>query len=263
MVAGDFSKSDMADAMNKPSVTGDAINEYIKHGYGKQAVVFCVNVAHSESVAESFNQAGINAYSIDGKTDAFTRDKVIEEFKNGDIKVLTNCQIVTEGFDLPSLEVLIQLRPTASLGLYMQMVGRVLRVAEGKKKAIILDHADNFKRHGFPCDKREWSLEKKIKAQKKKTFSTKMCTECFAVNSSTARVCFNCKSVFNVKEREGPEFIEGELSKVDKERFKKEKKKEQSNAQTYEELVELGRARGYKPGWARFIYESRKKKRNK
>lgn len=282
---GDFNKQIIEEIMDKPSITGDAITEYNKYCKGKRGVVFCTSIKHAANVAEQFRASGIAAMSIDGKMDPNERRKIIAAYRSGEIKILTNCNIVTEGFDLPAIEAVIQLRPTASLSLYLQMVGRGLRSFEGKEKAVILDHVDNWKRHGLPDDDREWSLYKKIMPRKKSKDddeeNLKVCENCFLQVKATARVCRNCGHVFVASEGGGREVeeIDGDLTKIDKEKLrlqrlkeaekealrrdkaqaKKNRAFEQISADSYEKLVELGRLRGYqKPeGWALRIWQAR------
>lgn len=281
---GDFNKQIIEEIMDKPSITGDAIKEYRKYCDGKRGVVFCTSIKHASNVAEQFRASGIPAMSIDGKMDPNERRKIISAYRRGEIKILTNCNIVTEGFDLDSIEAVIQLRPTASLSLYLQMLGRGLRTMEGKDKAIILDHVDNWKRHGLPDDDREWSLHKKIIPQKKNKDdeeNLKVCEQCFLQVKSTARVCRNCGFVFVSSDGGGREVeeIDGDLTKIDKDKLRKQREKEaqkealkqdkarlkkqrnfeQINADSYEKLVELGRSRGYKKAesWATNVWKAR------
>lgn len=283
---GDFQQSVIEAMMDKPSITGDAIEEYKKYCMGKRAVAFCTSIKHAKNVAEQFRSCGIPAMSIDGKMDKAERKRIISLYRSGDIKVLTNCNIVTEGFDLPAIEAVIQLRPTASLSLYLQMVGRGLRTFDGKLKAIILDHVDNWKRHGFPDDDREWSLGQRMRARKKSVEEiieqTKVCEGCFIVLKSVARTCPNCGHSFGSSGAEGGREvleIDGELTKLDREKIKlqrikeaqkealrqdkarerKQRSYEQFQAKTYESLVELGKKRGLaKPeGWAKRIWQAR------
>jgi superfamily II DNA or RNA helicase len=167
---GDYTVSSLESACNKPRLVGDAVEHWKAHALqpGKQApltAVFGVSVAHSMSVAEAFRASGIDAVHVDGNTKEEERDRLIWQFANGEIQVLTNCGLLAEGFDLAAIagrpvtiDCAIQLRPTQSLALHKQQVGRVLRPADGKV-ALILDHAGNALRHGLPDDEPEWSLD--------------------------------------------------------------------------------------------------------
>lgn len=155
---GDFVRSELSTVVDKPLITGDAIAHYQRHAYGKRAVVFCVSVEHSKHVVSSFNAAGIAAVHVDGETPTEVRDDAIKHFARGNVKIISNVELFGEGFDCPSIEAAILLRPTKSLGLYLQQIGRALRPYPGKENAIILDHSGNCLRHGLPDEEREWSL---------------------------------------------------------------------------------------------------------
>ena len=155
---GDYVGSELTAVVDKPSITGDAIKHYKKLADGKRAVVFCASIEHSKHVVKQFLDAGIPAAHVDGETDINERDAAIRRFRDGTIKILSNVELFGEGFDVPCIEAAILLRPTQSLGLYLQQVGRSLRPNPGKDYAVILDHAGNCERHGLPDDEREWTL---------------------------------------------------------------------------------------------------------
>jgi hypothetical protein len=129
---GDFVKADLEKVMDRPSITGSAVAHYTKLAAGKKAIAFCVSVKHAQMVAEDFRNAGYASYHIDGGMTEGERDKVLKDFEAGKIQVLTSCDLVSEGFDLPAVEVAILLRPTQSLSLYLQQCGRAIRPAPGK-----------------------------------------------------------------------------------------------------------------------------------
>ena len=262
---GDFVASELSDLIDKPTITGDAIKEYQKLARGKRAIVRGVSIKHSQHIAEQFNKAGIPAIHVDGTTPEAERDEAIASFRRGDILILSNVDLFSEGFDVPSVECVIDLRPTQSLILALQFWGRALRPYPGKEYAIIIDHAGNAFRHGLPCDVREWSLEGHKKEKKSdEGQKIKLCPECFGATQSWRKECPYCKHPFKVEARE-VEQVEGELSEVDVEAFKLARRKEEGMAQTYEELVAIGKSRGYPKAekWARIrikIREERKKK---
>ena len=256
---GDFVRGELNDAMNKPSITGDAVSHYLKLARGKRAVAFCVSVEHAENVAKQFREAGIPAASIDGGMDKVLRQSVLKSFAAGDLLVLTSCDLISEGFDVPAIEVAILLRPTQSLSLYLQQVGRCLRVFLGKAEAIILDHAGNVKRHGLPDDDRIWTLEGKVKkrASKPSEVPVKTCPKCFATVASAATDCA-CGHHFEVAERK-IEQVEGELQEIDPQQARREARMAQGRAQSEQDLIDLGRARGMKRPelWARHVIRAR------
>lgn len=156
---GDYNERELAAAMDNKRLVGGLVEQWTKHCYGRQTVTFAITVEHSKHIVEQYRQAGISAEHIDGKTPQERRDKILADFAKGQFKVLSNVGIVTEGFDVPEIEVVQLARPTTSLALYLQMVGRGLRPAEGKGKAIVLDHADCVFEHGFPEQDRTWTLK--------------------------------------------------------------------------------------------------------
>ena len=256
---GDFVRGELAQAMNKPSITGDAVSHYQKLARGKRAVAFCVSVEHAEHVAAQFREAGVPAASIDGGMDKVLRQQVLKSFTAGDLRVLTSCDLISEGFDVPAIEVAILLRPTQSLGLYLQQVGRALRTFPGKAEAIILDHAGNVNRHGLPDDDRVWTLEGKLKKRSSKPSEVpvKTCPKCFATVASAATHCL-CGHEFEVKARE-IEHVDGSLEEVDVAAARKAARAEQGRAQSEQDLVAIGRSRGMKRPelWARHVLRAR------
>lgn len=157
-VAGDYRSSDIEAIMDRDVINGDIIESYKKHALNKKCVVFATTVKHSLHIVERYNEAGIPAVHIDGETPTEVRDSALRKFAKGDYLILSNVEIVTEGFDVPAIECVQLVRPTQSLSLYLQMVGRGLRSANGKERCIILDHANNVFTHLAPQHDREWKL---------------------------------------------------------------------------------------------------------
>ena len=187
---GDYANDQAAAAMDRPTVTGDAISHYQRLAAGQQAIAFCCNVNHAVSVCDAFKTAGIGAELLLGNTP--DRDQVVADFAAHRIRVLVTVDVVSEGFDVPAASCAILLRPTQSLGLYLQQVGRVLRPAPGKAHAVILDHVGNVKRHGFPDDHRDWSLDDRMRRSKGTPApSVRTCPECFAA-FKPAPICPVC-----------------------------------------------------------------------
>lgn len=255
---GDYNNADLEAAMNKPSITGDAIKEYRKHADGKRAIVFCVNINHSKDVQKEFLSAGYACESLDGTMPKAVRSQIIENFKTGKTRVLTSCMIVSEGFNLPAIEVAIMLRPTKSLSLFIQQTGRALRQFPGKEYAIILDHAGNTAYHGLIDDEHEWSLTGRRK--KKSGPPVKICDSCYAALSVSVRICPECGKEFTVQASE-LNLKEGELVEIDKAKMKMswdKKLKLIERATTYQEMLALAKQFNYKPGWAWHRWKTRK-----
>lgn len=259
---GDYAKDELVKAVDKPSITGDAVAHYRRLAWSKRALVFCASIEHSRHVVDNFRSAGIPAEHVDGETNRFLRDAAMKRFQSGETWVISNVDLFGEGLDIPAMEAVILLRPTASLGLAMQQMGRVLRPAEGKT-AIILDHAGNLHRHGLPDDDREWSLDSRTRrASTAATTPVRTCPKCFAVLRAAVTSCEYCGHIFEVEGREIEE-REGELVEVDPAQLRRERLREQGRVQGFEELVALGKQRGYKHAyaWARNVVQARQAKR--
>lgn len=261
---GDYDQRQVAERMDKPTITGSAVEHYRKLCAGKPAVAFCASVEHARHVAEQFRSAGFRAQSVDGQMLDTERKRAIDGLGNGSLHVVTSCDIISEGTDIPIVSAAILLRPTQSTGLYIQQVGRALRPADGKDRAIILDHVGNVLRHGMPTEDRDWSLEgieRRTKAANDNNPTVKQCTKCYAV-FEPAPACPQCGHVEEIKARKIEE-TSGELTEITEaqaEAMKRERKREIGQARTLDALEEVAKRRGYKPGWARFILKSRQQK---
>ena len=260
--AGDYQRGALAQAMDKPAIVGDAIGHYRRLCAGKRAVAFAAGVENSKHIAAQFREAGIPAEHVDGSMPAEQRDAAVERFRRGETLVLSNSDLFGEGFDVPAIEAAILLRPTKSLSLYLQQVGRALRPLPGKTEAIILDHAGNSLTHGLPDDDREWSLEDRERRKKAEASESpvRQCEECFFVYRPAPK-CPSCGHAVPVKARE-LEVIEGSLEEVRKP-DKRELFREQGKANSLDDLIELGRQRGYKNPtfWAQKVWASRQGRR--
>lgn len=261
-VAGDYNRKELTAAMNlsASTVTGDVITHYQRYAKDKRMVLFAWSIESSMMLAERFRSAGIAAEHVDGTTDASTREGAMERFKAGETKVLANVDLFSEGVDVPAIEAVALLRPTQSLALYMQQVGRALRPAIGKTHAIILDHAGNCQRFGLPDDERTWSLEGR-KRSKTGDYAVpiRQCPRCFAVSSAAADTCRACGFKFVAMPRE-IEQVEGELSEVEAAKLQREQRlQEQGEAKSLDDLMKLARLRGYKnpEKWAHQVYKHR------
>jgi len=256
---GDFKKDDANDAVDRPTITGDAVAHYRKLCDGAPAVAFCVSVAHAHHVAEQFRGAGYLAESVDGSMSDEERVRILGGLDNGTVQIVCSCDIISEGTDIPKIAAAILLRPTMSEGLYLQQVGRALRVCDGKDYAVILDHVGNTKRHGMPTQDREWSLKgrkkKKRSEREEVNIGIAQCDNCFAV-FSPAPVCPECGEIIKETARKAPEEVGGELVEVSA-IVKKAARMEVGRARTKEDLVRIASERGYKKGW---VYQMMKLK---
>lgn len=271
---GDFARGEAAEKMDKPTLTGDIIKHWKKYANGMRTVAFAVTVAHSQHLAEQFRANGVSAAHLDGSTPKSERAQIIRDYAAGRLDVLTNVDLFGEGFDLSAIaqtdvtiDCVIQARPTQSLSLHLQQVGRALRPAPGKI-AIILDHAGNLMRHGFPDDDREWTLDGREKGKKAANDNAPpppvICSGCFnAIKRPLPLACPHCGKPLIVKAKE-IKVVEGELHEIteaDKVRVRSQMKREQAEADTLQELIALGQRRKYKSpvGWAQKVYAGRRK----
>ncbi len=263
-VAGDFNRAEMAERMDKPTITGDAVTHYRKYAEGQPCIVFCTGIKHAEHVAQAFNAAGYRFAVLDGTLSPEERAARVASLGSGRLHGLVTVDIVSEGFDLPIVACAILLRPTASLSLHLQQIGRVLRPAANKPRAVILDHVGNCRRHGLAEEVREWSLDG-IKRRGKRgpqddVADTRQCPECFAVHTPSP-TCPQCLHVYEIKDRI-PDVVDGELEELKAREAVKQRKREQGTAQSLEDLIKVGKARGMKNpyGWAHNVFKARQKK---
>ena len=255
--AGDYAVEDIREAMDGV-VVGAAVTEYKRLCPGIPAVVFCVDVAHSEDVAAAFNAAGVQAAHVDGQTPADDRRATIAALGTRSLDVITNCGLISEGVDVPAIGAAILLRPTASLALYLQMVGRALRLAPGKQRAVLLDFAGNTSRHGLPDAPRPWSLESKARRQRDKGDGPQLrkCAACNAMNRPGAKECCECGAdLRTVKERREIEVkLEEAKQREEEEMIVGMRPRERWSWAGADErrLRTVARVSGYKPGWVHY-----------
>lgn len=249
----DYNMEDAAALLNKPQITGSAMEHLRRLAPGRQAIVFCCNRAHADAVATQFRSEGISAVNIDGSMSGEERTHRLKAYLRREIQVLTNVELLTTGFDCPQIEVEIMLRPTQSLALFLQMVGRVLRISSGKSDAILLDHVGNVFRHGFPDDAREWTLEGR--AKRTAPPQVRQCPSCYAAFRPSPK-CPSCQYVFPVElsPRQAAKQRAGELAELqrnDPEGWMKTApfKDVVKQAKTLDALKAIAKARGYKSGW--------------
>jgi DNA repair protein RadD len=147
---GDYVIGQLSMRMNTPQLVGDIVLHWHKFGERRRTVAFAVDIAHSVHIAREFVNAGVRAEHLDGGTPIAEREAILARLESGETELVSNCMVLTEGWDMPEVGCCILARPTQQMSLYWQMIGRVLRPAEGKVDAIILDHSGAVFRHGLP-----------------------------------------------------------------------------------------------------------------
>jgi DNA repair protein RadD len=259
-VAGDYNRRELNERVDRPTITGDAITHDRKLAHGLPCVVFCASVAHAENVCAQYVQAGYRARVLEGTMTDADRADAVASLADGRITHLVTVDIVSEGFDLPVVTVCQMLRATQSLGLYLQQLGRVLRTHPGKQRAIVLDHVGNVLRHGFAEDVREWTLTGSMRSNRKAKDTGpkyRQCPTCYAVHPP-APVCPQCGTAHAIDDRT-PEQVAGELEELKADMVRREARREQGRAQSIDDLIAIGRARGMKNpyGWAKHVFRAR------
>jgi DNA repair protein RadD len=258
--AGDYDKAEVEKAVDRPTITGHAVDKYQQYAAGKRCVVMCATLRHAAHVADEYNARGIRAEMIEGGMTNAQREEVLARFAAGDTLVICNVQLLIEGVDIPAIQAVQWLRPTKSLIVWMQGIGRGLRPAPGKDRLIVLDQVGNWERHGLPDDEREWSLEGR-KARKRKAddaepdVHVQQCKACFAVFRPGVAACPRCGAPVELKQRKELEVVDGELAKVER----VQRRKEQGSARDLGQLIDLGRRRGMKnpAAWAVHVFADR------
>lgn len=257
---GDWTTADLEKAIAESSIVGDAVQSFRQHVPSGSAVAFCASVAHARVTAAAFEAAGIRAAVLTGGDKKEHREAVLDGLASGAIRILCSVDVISEGFDLPDIRAAILLRPTKSLGLYLQQVGRALRPADGKTAAIILDHAGNALRHGLPAEDRQWSLDG-IQAGARETthteggeaLSVRQCLTCYAIHPS-GPVCPYC-GTGHPRDDRIPRQRAGELRRLEAEeaaRLEEERKAEAKAARVLPRFVfeKMAKSKGWKPGQA-------------
>ena len=202
---GDYQKTDLMRAINNKKIIGDVVDLYSRRGNMGRAICFAVDLDHSRAIAAAFKERGIPAIHCDANHTKDERDEAIRSLKSKYYRVLTNVNIFSTGLDCPWLEVEICARPSLSENLVVQQWGRVLRPAPWKRRAIILDHANNSSRFGLPYDDRFPELDDLDKENKKDRVrpGVKDCPRCHMTIVRAAAFCPECKYCFVAKTADG------------------------------------------------------------
>lgn len=251
---GDYDQKEMAARFDKRERYDDLLGNYRRFADGKKTIVFNPNVKISKSVVEMFQEAGYRAAHVDGETPTIERSAIVDSFKRGDLDVLSNVNLLTEGVDIPSIEVGILNRSTVSKSLYFQMVGRILRPFGSKRNAIIIDQGGNFRQFGDPASDGIPELRETEKKKKKSVGASpvKECPNCGLLQHLSVRNCIECNYLFAIsKPLKKAVFVDmeemmamahssGDLAKILAKPWE---------VLTLEELEMVRIHKEYKPGW--------------
>jgi DNA repair protein RadD len=252
--AGDYVESQLAERMDRDELIGDIVTHWFKYGERRKTIAFACSVGHSIHVRDEFAKAGVRAEHLDGSTPLDERAAILGRLASGETEVVTNCMVLTEGFDLPDIVCIILARPTKKMGLFRQMIGRGLRPADGKNDVIILDHSGAVFRHGLPEDRVEWTLDPDLQAKspehtkRQSRHESKLieCSQCSALRVG-GLPCPNC----GFMPKRPAEFIAtapGELGLVKGGRATV-RYDEFEKSRWHGMLTQIAEERGYKPGW--------------
>jgi DNA repair protein RadD len=213
----DYESSQLATAMRRDELIGDIVQEWFEHGEQRQTVIFASSTEHSQDIVRRFNEAGVKSEHLDGKTPDRQREAILARLASGQTRIVSNVDVLVEGYDLPSLGCVVLARPTKSLTRYLQMVGRVMRPSEGMSYAILLDHAACVDHHYLPTHHRRWSLEDRQRDDPEydgAPTALVKCEKCGALRSESQEWCASCSSRQVLMFKGLPTEREGKLIRV-------------------------------------------------
>ena len=263
-VAGDYNENQLAARMDRPDLIGDIVTHWHKYGERRKTVAFAVNVPHSIHLRDEFSKSGVRAEHVDGSTPKSERDATLARLASGETELVTNCMVLTEGWDMPEVGCCVLARPTKKMGLYRQMIGRVLRPAPGKADATILDHSGAVFRHGFAEDRVEWTLDPDRRASSRvheqrggsETSRLIECSQCGSIRVA-GEPCPHCGFI----PRRAPRDVvtaAGELGLVDRHgKVKTDLSDPAVQRRWHAMLTHIALERNYKPGWVAHQFKTK------
>ncbi len=262
---GDYVESQLAERANTDKLVGDIVEHWLRLAERRRTVVFATGVQHSLHIRDEFRRADVLAEHIDGGTPVDERDRILDQLSKGQIEVVCNAMVLTEGWDQPSVSCLVLARPTKNLGLYRQTIGRALRPAPGKIDALIMDHASATFMHGFAEDPIDWTLSEDHRADNKAhaargsgetAGALTNCPECSAV-MMRGKPCGAC-GWRPQRKAEAFAVTDGELAQVQRDRSVRPNEwTAQERVRFHRQLLWIAKEKNYKPGWAAMKYKER------
>jgi superfamily II DNA or RNA helicase len=257
-VAGDYDLKGLGHAMDKAPLVADIVTTWLERGENRSTICFAVNRVHAKHIQNQFIDAGVKAEYMDAYTDLEDRGDIVRRFSDGDVQVICNVGVLTTGFDA-DVRCIILARPTKSEILYVQMIGRGLRTADGKADCMVLDHSDTTLRLGFVTDIGTNSLHDGTanrQAAEKTAPLPKECPQCAFLKPRKLRKCPSCG--FEAVAKSEVESQDGELLELTRDKKVKAEKFTMHEKQIwYSELLLHAHLRGYKPGWAYWAYKDK------
>ena len=262
---GDYVERQLAERMDDAKLTGDIVGHWHRLADRRRTIVYACSVGHAVHLRDEFSTSGVMAEVVTGTTPKDERDKILEKFAAGEVEVVCNYGVLTEGFDCPDAGCIILARPTKHHGLFRQMIGRGLRPAEGKVDCIVLDHAGAVFEHGFVEDPVEWTLEEDRRAEVPNHASRTMpgavdrltkCPECSAIRLS-GKPCPVCG--WTPRPKAVPVAVrDGELGRVRSDGSIDPRHTTPEERHTFHrELLYIAKQRGYKSGWCAHKYREK------
>jgi superfamily II DNA or RNA helicase len=265
--AGDYNLTDLSAAMNRKAITANAFEVWSKYARDKKTMVFCIDIAHAEAVREEFESHGIRTAIAHSQMDEEIEEEHMQAFADDRAQVLINVMKLTAGFDQPDIEALLLLRPTRSLRLYLQIIGRGLRISPetGKDQCLVLDCANCIETNGYPTERRDFTTPRPPGRRKAapRPPAPKECDYCGRVippgqeqrqTEETDRyiqTTTRCPYCFEVLGVEHLDKVAVELKRLEEQRKEIVDVSAMTNQYSgYRELRKLGNKAGYKPGWA-------------
>lgn len=249
----DYADADLARAVDKPELVGDIVSHWRRLAPGSPTVVFASSIAHSKHIVEQFRAAGVAAEHLDCYSSDEERQAALRRVESGETTIISNVGILAEGWDFPACRTLILARPTRSLVRYVQMVGRVLRPAPGKSRALVLDHSGTVKRLGFPTDDLPLDLDDgkpraEAKPRERNEPLPKACPSCSYMKPARTHKCPKCGFA---PERQSEVAVgDGDLVRV----ARKAKAGPGEKQAVYSQLLAIAHARRYSSGWVGHKY---------
>jgi len=265
MSGNDFNNNELSEVMIDKKIYGDIIKYYNLYAKDKQAIAYCTNIKHSQSICELFNENGISAMEMNASTPEKTRNQIMDDFKNNKFKILCNCNLISEGITVPNCDCCLLLRPTQSETLYIQQSNRCLTAVKGKT-AVIIDYVGNCFTHGMPTEKRIYSLNEVRKTQnpnREPDILTRQCKNCFKIYAGNNRICPYCNFDNGKTKKQIEDDKNAELERITEINKIKDKNDLREANKSYENLVAYGKRKGYKNGWAWIRWQVLQKYKNK